>query len=136
MSDAEDSSSSPSFSSPVSPTLEERPLPQHRHTSRPLSPGTNHSFSLASSYSSLESLHSHSGRLLTLYLDKKESSIWPSLVVGPVPDALSPCIPCPFTSLDDGAEEKYNIDPSSLSLFALDLYDIRKDKEEAFEYFM
>jgi thiamine pyrophosphokinase len=58
------------------------------------------------------------------------------LVVGPVPDALSPCIPCPFTSLDDGAEEKYNIDPSSLSLFALDLYDIRKDKEEAFEYFM
>lgn len=139
-SDVEDLLTSPAFSSPVSPASEERPLPPSRQplnsTSRPLSPGTNPAFSLASSYSSLESLHSHSGRLLTLYLEKREPTIWPSLIVGPAPEALSPCIPFPSSLVDESGEEKYNMDPSSLSLLALDLYDIRKDKEEAFEYFI
>ncbi|KAI6117237.1 hypothetical protein EDD16DRAFT_1885359 [Pisolithus croceorrhizus] len=68
-----------------------------------------------SSFSSLESLHSPSGRLLTLHLEKDQSVIWPSLIVGPV---------------------KYNMDPTSLVLFAIELLDIRKDKEEAFECFV
>ncbi|KAJ8521126.1 hypothetical protein ONZ45_g2172 [Pleurotus djamor] len=33
-------------------------------------------------------------------------------------------------------EHRYNMDPTSLVLIALELYDIRKDKEEAFEYFV
>ncbi|KAG8213417.1 hypothetical protein J3R82DRAFT_11919 [Butyriboletus roseoflavus] len=48
-----------------------------------------------SSFSSLESLPSPSGRLLTLHLEKEQSIIWPSLIVGPVPKELSPCAPVP-----------------------------------------
>ena len=33
-------------------------------------------------------------------------------------------------------EMQYNMDPTSLVLIALDLYDIRKAKDDAFEYFM
>ena len=33
-------------------------------------------------------------------------------------------------------EQQYNMDPTSLALIGLELSDIRKDKEEAFEFFM
>lgn len=33
-------------------------------------------------------------------------------------------------------EHKYNMDPTSLILIALELFDIRKDKEGSFEYLM
>ncbi|KAI9458076.1 hypothetical protein HD554DRAFT_2140860 [Boletus coccyginus] len=39
-------------------------------------------------------------------------------------------------ALDTDPEDKYNMDPTSLVLFAIDLFDIRKDREEAFEYFV
>jgi len=38
--------------------------------------------------------------------------------------------------MDPDPEDKYNMDPTSLVLFAIDLFDIRKDREEAFEYFV
>ncbi|KAG9314857.1 hypothetical protein JVU11DRAFT_3954 [Chiua virens] len=88
-----------------------------------------------SSFSSLESLPSHSGRLLTLHLEKEQSIIWPSLIVGPVPQELSPSAPVP-AALDTDPEGKYNMDPTSLVLFAIELFDIRKDREEAFECFV
>jgi hypothetical protein len=93
---------------------------------------------MASSYSSLDSLQSpHSGRLLTLHLEKEQSIIWPALIVGPVAEALSPYMPIPavFDSSHE-LEHQYNMDPTSLVLIGLELYDIRKDKEEAFECFM
>jgi thiamine pyrophosphokinase len=37
---------------------------------------------------------------------------------------------------DTELEKQYNVDPSSLALLGLELLDIRKDKEGAFEYFM
>ena len=93
---------------------------------------------MTSSFSSLDSFHSpQSGRLLTVHLEKQKSIIWPSLIVGPVPESLSPS---PAASLVFDAslemEQQYNMDPTSLALIALELSDIRKDKEEAFEYFL
>jgi len=72
---------------------------------------------------------------LTLHLEKEQSIIWPSLIVGPVPQELSPCAPVP-AALDTDLEGKYNMDPTSLVLFAIELFDIRKDREEAFECFV
>ncbi|KAJ7034993.1 hypothetical protein C8F04DRAFT_1099718 [Mycena alexandri] len=105
--------------------------------SRSVSPG--HALrSLTSSFSSLDSLHSaRSGRLLTLHLEKQRSSIWPCLIAGSAPETLSPNIA--NTVVFDASEElehQYNMDPTSLILIALELLDIRKDKEEAFEYFL
>lgn len=140
--------SSPALSSPISSSDDHNGFTSHgtarRHTrfttSHPVSPHTvNPSLSLASSYSSLESLHTGSGRLLTIHLEKAESVIWPSLVVGPVPEALSPCnssIYPWFTRTSSSAESRYNMDPTSLVLIALELSDIRDEKEEAFGYFV
>ncbi|KAI6039961.1 hypothetical protein EDC04DRAFT_2894668 [Pisolithus marmoratus] len=72
-----------------------------------------------SSFSSLEPLHSPSGRLLTLHPEKDQSVIWPSLIVAPVPQELSLSAPIPI-----------------LVLFAIELLGIRKDREEAFECFV
>ncbi|KAI5988285.1 hypothetical protein EDC04DRAFT_2873265 [Pisolithus marmoratus] len=58
-------------------------------------------------FSSLESLHSPSGRLLIL-----------GLVLGPVPQKLSPSAPIPVLCYPD-LEVKYNMDPISLVLFFL-----------------
>ncbi|KAL1682954.1 hypothetical protein EV122DRAFT_202715 [Schizophyllum commune] len=87
-------------------------------------------------YSSLESLESRiSDRLLTLHLDKAQSIIWPSLIVGPVPAALSPLITQSVVyDASEEMEHQYNMDPTSLILIGLDLYDIRKQKREAFEF--
>ncbi|KAH7911083.1 hypothetical protein BJ138DRAFT_1086309 [Hygrophoropsis aurantiaca] len=128
---------SPALSSPLSSSADERStaveLQQKRGlTSDPTSPLLP--ARALSSFSSLESLHSSSGRLLTLHLEKDQSIIWPSLIVGPVPETLSPCVPTPMTQ-DLILESKYNMDPTSLVLFAIELLDIRKDKEEAFECF-
>ncbi|KAJ7650346.1 thiamine pyrophosphokinase, partial [Roridomyces roridus] len=92
----------------------------------------------SSYYSSLESLHSNrTGRLLTLHLEKKQSIIWPSLIVGPAPNSLSPLIANSIVfKASDELEHKYNMDATSLVLIALELLDIRQDKEEAFEYLM
>ena len=57
------------------------------------------------------------------------------LIAGPVSASTSPCLPGPPGS-DPGLEHKYNLDPTSLTLLGLDLYDIRKDKQEAFECFV
>lgn len=70
-----------------------------------------------------------------MYLDKAEPGIWPNLIVGPVSETVSPLQAYPYGS-DPEVEKQYNIDPSSLALLGLELLDIRKDKEEAFEYFM
>ena len=63
--------------------------------------------------------------------------IWPSLIVGPVLESLSPCNAAayPWTS-PSVVEARYNMDPTSLVLLGLDLCDIREDKEEAFEFFV
>jgi hypothetical protein len=37
---------------------------------------------------------------------------------------------------DSSLEYKYNMDPTSLVLYAIELHDIRKDKDEAFECFV
>ena len=148
LSDLDEPSSSPALSSPVSSSLDDHAFvfPGQRrqprsNPSHPASPGPsshlNVPMSLTSSYSSVESLHRASGRLLTLHLEKAESVIWPSLVVGPVPEGLSPSIVSAYpwgSSLI--AESAYNMDPTSLVLIALDLYDIRESYEEAFEYFV
>jgi hypothetical protein len=145
VSDAEDISPSPALSSPSLSSADERGLPLLRRrktnsnaaASRSGSPG--HALrSMTSSYSSLESLHSpHSGRLLTLHLEKDQSIIWPSLVVGPVPGTMSPPLAnsVVFSSSHE-LEHQYNMDPTSLVLIALELFDIRKEKEEAFECFL
>ncbi|KAI0783568.1 hypothetical protein C8Q75DRAFT_425326 [Abortiporus biennis] len=141
-------SSSPALSSPISLSVDDQPPPlqtghrrQNQFTiSHPVSPQSNtQSLSLASSFSSLESLHSASGRLLTLHLEKAESVIWPSLIIGPVPESLSPSNTAVYPWLFDpssNTESLYNMDPTSLVLIALDLCDIRHSKEEAFEYFV
>lgn len=148
LSDLDDPSSSPALSSPVSSSLDEHGFvfPGRRHQPRsnpshPASPGPsshlNVPLSLTSSYSSVESLHRASGRLLTLHLEKAESIIWPSLVVGPVSEGFSPSVISAYpwaSSLT--VESAYNMDPTSLVLVALDLYDIRDSYEEAFEYFV
>ncbi|ETW83089.1 hypothetical protein HETIRDRAFT_474236 [Heterobasidion irregulare TC 32-1] len=134
--------SSPALSSPVSSSADERVgfatvqrQQSRRNTFRAVSP-RNVSLSLASSFSSSESLHaSTSGRLLTIHLEKADSVIWPSMIVGPVPETLSPCHPSP-TGLSTDLEQTYNMDPTSLVLLAFDLFDIRQDKESAFEYLL
>ncbi|KAI9000578.1 hypothetical protein BD414DRAFT_574146 [Trametes punicea] len=134
--------SSPALSSPVSSSLDEQLVAsydaRHQRRSR-LSvspPGRQpQRISHASSYSSLESLHTGAGRLLTIHLEKAESVIWPSLIVGPVPESVSPVPSSIYPWTTSVTEEaKYNMDPTSLALIALDLYDIRKAKEDAFEY--
>ena len=127
---------SPGLASPVS-SGDERAYPRKGGTgavvSGAVSPATQpHALS---SFSSLESLPEPSGRLLTLHLEKEQSIIWPSLIIGPVPQELSPCAPVP-AALDTDPEGKYNMDPTSLVLFAIELFDIRKDREEAFECFV
>ncbi|KAF7312319.1 TPK-B1-binding domain-containing protein [Mycena indigotica] len=113
---------------------------QSHPVSRSVSPGRALQSLTTSSFSSLESLHSRhsrSGRLLTIHIEKKNSSIWPSLIVGPAPDSLSPSIS--NTVVFDASEElehQYNMDPTSLTLIAQELLDIQKNKEEAFEYFL
>ncbi|THV03214.1 hypothetical protein K435DRAFT_817376 [Dendrothele bispora CBS 962.96] len=149
VSDAEDlSSPSPALSSPsLSSTDEARgflfqPRARSNAASRPVSPGRAVVLNLRSlppSFSSLESLGSihESGRLLTLHLEKDSSAIWPSLISGPVPDSLAPCI---YNSVIFDAshelEHRYNMDPTSLTLRALELFDVKKDREEAFECFL
>ena len=144
-SDADDVySPSPAHSSPklsyddeVLDPVRRRKLNPNPVASRSVSPGHAHP-SMTSSFSSLDSFHSpQSGRLLKVHLEKQKSIIWPSLIVGPVPESLSPT---PAASLLFDAslemEQQYNMDPTSLALIALELSDIRKDKEEAFEYFL
>jgi hypothetical protein len=132
---------SPAQSSPGSTPADERAeFPQYlrrrsRTSSRAVSPG-NMPRDLMSSFSSLESFHSpQSGRLLTIHLEKAQSIIWPSLITGPVAEAVSPFALTPLV-YDSGMEHKYNMDPTSLTLIALELYDIRKDKNEAFQFFV
>lgn len=55
--------------------------------------------------------------------------------MGPVPETMSP-LQAYLYGGETEVEKQYNIDPSSLALLGLELLDIRKDKEEAFEYFM
>ncbi|KAJ7727282.1 thiamine pyrophosphokinase [Mycena maculata] len=145
VSDSEDISSPLGFSSPnlSSGDIHEGAFPPHRvgsshPVSRSVSPGHAQRSLPSSYYSSLESLHSHrAGRLLTLHLEKQQSIIWPSLIVGPAPDTLSPPIANSIVfDASDELEHQYNMDPTSLILIALDLLDIRKNKEEAFEYFL
>ncbi|KAI0314603.1 hypothetical protein OF83DRAFT_1135911 [Amylostereum chailletii] len=142
-SDAEDLTlPSPSHSSPVSSadertgyaTVQRRRRRTHL-SSRGVSPG-NASLSFASSLSSRESLHStRQGRLLTLHLEKADSIIWPSLIVGPVSPILSACSIGP-SSPSDPKEQTYDMDPTSLTLVAFELSDIRNDKVGSFEYFL
>ncbi|KAI0368742.1 hypothetical protein BV20DRAFT_437053 [Pilatotrama ljubarskyi] len=137
--------SSPALSSPISSSIDERlsssgyDLRHQRRSRLSVSPPARQAqrMSHVSSYSSLESLHTGAGRLLTIHLEKAESVIWPSLIVGPVPESISP-VPSnmyPWTT-SVTEEAKYNMDPTSLALIALDLHDIRKAKEDAFEYFI
>ncbi|KAI0264487.1 hypothetical protein BC834DRAFT_883346 [Gloeopeniophorella convolvens] len=134
--------SSPGLSSPVSSADERTGFAtihhsrrRKQHKSRAESP-RHLAQSIASSLSSVESLHaSGPGRLLTVHLEKSDSIIWPSLIIGPVPEALSPCAPSP-TGMPSDAELSFNMDPTSLTLSALELFDIRKDHEGAFEYFL
>lgn len=144
-SDADDTViSSPALSSPISSSADEHlGIPSHpRHSRRSrlsVSPPARlpQGIAQASSFSSLESLHTGSGRLLTIHLEKAESIIWPSLIVGPVPESVSPPPAGVYPwLLDNAVEMQYNMDPTSLVLIALDLYDIRKAKDDAFEYFM
>ncbi|KAA1467471.1 hypothetical protein DENSPDRAFT_832528 [Dentipellis sp. KUC8613] len=141
-SDSEDPATpSTGFSSPVSTSADERAgyavlRRRRRHASSQGASPPTASLSLASSYSSMESLGaSRAGRLLTIHLEKAEPIIWPSLIVGPVPCVLSPCPPSPV-GIGVHAEQMYNMDPTSLVLMALDQLYIRQDKEEAFEYFL
>jgi thiamine pyrophosphokinase len=54
-----------------------------------------------------------------------------------VPEALSPISANSVVfNASEELEHRYNMDPTSLALIALELADIRKDKEEAFEYFL
>ncbi|XP_006459373.1 hypothetical protein AGABI2DRAFT_65847, partial [Agaricus bisporus var. bisporus H97] len=93
---------------------------------------------LPSNYSSLDSFHGPgSGRLLTLHLEKEQSIIWPSLIVGPAPEALTPQTTHSVVfNHSHELEHQYNMDPTSLALIGLDLFDIRRDRDEAFEYFL
>ncbi|KAH9031069.1 hypothetical protein EDB84DRAFT_1493443 [Lactarius hengduanensis] len=135
--------SSPGLSSPVSSADERaagfstvaRPRRRKQNKSRTGSP-LQFAQSIASPLSSVESLHaSGPGRLLTLHLEKSDSIIWPSLIVGPVSESLSPCPPSPL-GLSSEAESAFNMDPTSLTLTALELFDIRKDHDSAFGYFL
>jgi hypothetical protein len=141
-SDTEDfHGSSPGFSSPVSSADEHtgfatisRSRRRKQHRSRTGSP-LHFAHNIASPLSSVESLNaSGPGRLLTVHLEKSDSIIWPSLIVGPVSETLSPCPPNAMGSSPE-TELPFNMDPTSLTLIALELFDIRKDYDKAFEYF-
>lgn len=146
VSDFEESLSSPALSSPISLSGDDsNGLPQHTDprrrsrftTSHPVSPHITHTpSSIISSASSLESLHTGTSRLLTIHLEKAESMIWPSLIVGPVLESLSPCNTASHPWTSSVIEARYNMDPTSLVLLGLDLFDLREDREEAFEHFM
>jgi len=133
--------SSPGLSSPVSSADEHtgfatitRTRRRKQHRSRTGSP-LQFAHNIVSPLSSIESLDSSGpGRLLTLHLEKSDSIIWPSLIIGPVSEALSPCPPA-FMGSSSEAESPFNMDPTSLTLTALELFDIRKDHDKAFEYF-
>lgn len=106
--------------------------------SRSVSPGHAHP-SMTSSLSSLDSAPSpRPGRLLTVHLEKDQSVIWPSLIVGPVPESLDSSVANTVVVFDAGEEleEQYAMDPTSLALIGLEQSDIRKDKESAFEFFL
>ncbi|KAJ4476226.1 hypothetical protein J3R30DRAFT_416285 [Lentinula aciculospora] len=138
-----DASPSPALSSSPS----DRSLTLHQHlliaplSSRPVSPRYSIDSLSSSSFASLESsLHNvaaggYTGKLLTLHLEKSQTIIWPSLIVGPVPDALS-SVRYSDTAFTAEVEQQYNMDPTSLTLIALELLDIRKNEEEAFECFL
>lgn len=146
VSDAEEThSSSPAPSSPNLPyaddglfRLQKRKLDPNPVVSRSVSPGQTQR-SMASSLSSLDSAPSpKSGRLLTVHLEKEKSIIWPTLIVGPVPESLTSSLTNTVVIFDesDELEEQYNMDSTSLALIGLEYCDIRKDKESAFEYFL
>lgn len=137
VSDNDDSDfASPERSHPVSrdeqvQTTTVPAFPQHAFSSHPASPRIP--TSMTSSFSSIDSMQTgRSARLLTLHLEKSQSSMWPSLIIGPVPDNLSSCPSGPFT-INRETEGKYNLDPTSLGLMGEDYLSIRHDKEEAFE---
>ena len=141
-SDTEDfHASSPGLSSPVSSADERsgfatisRSRRRKQHRSRARSP-LHFAHNIASPLSSVESLNaSGPGRLLTIHLEKSDSIIWPSLIDGPVSETHSPCPPNSMGS-STGTESPFNMDPTSLTLTALELFDIRKDYDKAFEYF-
>jgi len=118
--------------------LQKRKLDPNPVVSRSVSPGQTQR-SMASSLSSLESAPSpKSGRLLTVHLEKVQSIIWPTLIVGPVPESLTSSLTNTVVIFDesDELEEQYNMDSTSLALIGLEHCDIRKDKESAFEYFL
>ncbi|KAH8822852.1 hypothetical protein DL96DRAFT_1619522 [Flagelloscypha sp. PMI_526] len=130
VSDTDDSGFiSPALSSPSLVSLDLRPHP------RPVSPGRL--IDIASSYSSLESTPPQSGRLLTLHLEKKVPTIWPSLISGPVSEDISPAPRHPSVyKTSRQLEHQYNMDATTLTLLGIEHHDIRKKKEEAFEYFI
>ncbi|KIP05020.1 hypothetical protein PHLGIDRAFT_129136 [Phlebiopsis gigantea 11061_1 CR5-6] len=146
VSDFDESLSSPALSSPVSLAADDfSSLPLRTDsrrrgrftTSHPVSPQRTHGLSsLTSSASSMESLHTGNSRLLTIHLEKADSMIWPSLIVGPALESLSPCNAAsyPWTT-PSVVEVRYNMDPTSLVLLGLELCDIREEEEEAFEFF-
>ncbi|KZS92597.1 hypothetical protein SISNIDRAFT_412611 [Sistotremastrum niveocremeum HHB9708] len=110
-------------------------LPKHR--SIPGSPAVMAPSSLTSSFSSVESLPvNRQGRLLTLYLEKAESAIWPCLITGPVPASIARPLPGPPGTFDSSIEEAYNMDATSLTLRAVELLDVKNDKDEGFEFFI
>jgi len=118
--------------------LQRRKLDPNPVASRSVSPGHAHT-SMTSSFSSLDSAPSpRSGRLLTVHLEKEQSIIWPTLIVGPVPQSLSSSLANTVVVFDanEELEEQYNMDSTSLALIGLEKCDIRKDKDTAFEYFL
>lgn len=75
---------SPALSSPISSADERTSGSGHQRHSIPAASGPaspSLPVHVLSSFSSLESLHSSSGRLVTLHLEKEQSIIWPSLIV-------------------------------------------------------
>jgi len=118
--------------------LQKRKLDPNPVVSRSVSPGQTQR-SMASSLSSLDSTPSpKSGRLLTVHLEKEQSIIWPTLIVGPAPGSLASSLTNTVVIFDenDELEEQYEMDSTSLALIGLEFCDIRKDKESAFEYFL
>jgi len=72
-----------------------------------------------------------------VHLEKEQSIIWPSLIIGPTPETLSPnMVNSTVFDSSEELEHKFNMDATSLALMALELADIRKDRDEAFEYFL
>ncbi|KAJ3998954.1 hypothetical protein F5050DRAFT_1741194 [Lentinula boryana] len=138
-----DASPSPALSS--SPSDRSSVLHQNllvaSHQFQLVSPRHSIHSSSSSSFASIDSsLHNaatggYTGKLLTLHLEKSQTVIWPSLIVGPAPDAVS-SVRYSNTTVSAEIERQYNMDPTSLTLIALELIDIRKNKEEAFECFV